>query len=77
MKEDCFARSEKTVFVNGSMERKEICAALNEVLCEKKRTNKECPFYKNKDEWEREMIALHGTTDVNAIVSAYQKTFGG
>ena len=77
MREDCFACSEKNVFVMGVMERKHVCTALNEVLCEKKRNKGQCPFYKNREEWQRDMIERHGTIDLNAVVSSYQRTFGG
>lgn len=77
MREDCFACTEKNVFVMGFIERKKTCTALNDVLCEKKRNNGQCPFYKNRGEWEKDMVARHGTTDIDAVVAAYQKTFGG
>lgn len=77
MREDCFACSEKTVFVMGVMERKKVCTALNDVLCEKKKNGGKCPFYKNREEWGKDMIKRHGTIDLNAVVGAYQKTFGG
>lgn len=75
MKEDCFACHEKNVFVMGVMEKKKTCTALNEVLCEK--NNGECPFYKKREDWEKDMIQRHGTLDISAVVSAYQRTFGG
>lgn len=77
MKEDCFACQDKHVFVKGIMETKKACMALNDALCERKRNNGKCPFYKTKDEWEQDMLNRHGTTDINAVVAAYQKTFGG
>lgn len=77
MREDCFACHETNVFVKGVMERKKVCTALNDVLCEKKRRKGQCPFYKNRADWERDMILRHGTLDINAVVTAYQRTFGG
>lgn len=77
MREDCFACHEKNVFVMGVMEKKKVCTALNDALCEKKRNKGQCPFFKTREEWEKYMIEHHGTLDLNAVVSAYQKTFGG
>lgn len=77
MREDCFACETKFVSVMGVMEHKQMCSALNEALCEKKRTKGRCPFFKPRDAYLNDLFNRHGTTDMNAIVSAYQKIFGG
>ena len=77
MKDDCFACAEKNVFIRGAMERVKGCTALNEAMCAKKRFDGFCPFYKPREDWEKYMLEHHGTTDLNAVVSAYQRTFGG
>lgn len=77
MREDCFACESKTVNVMGCTEHRMVCSALNEALCEKKRSKGMCPFYKQRDEYLKDLYRRHGTTDMNAIVGAYKQTYGG
>ena len=46
------------------------CDALNELVCDKE----DCPFYKKRASWLRELKDIHGTIDLNRVLRDYAKS---
>lgn len=74
VKKNCFAYSTRKKMMDGISQTVDYCKVCKEVYCQKG----SCPFFKPKDVWERELIDLHGTCNLNQIYKDYeiQKTGG-
>lgn len=77
MKDDCFAVKTTEVKIMGCLEKKRSCTALKEALCEKTHEKEKCPFYKSRKQWEQEMLRIHGTTNMDAVLKSYESSHGG
>ena len=69
MKDDCFAYREVTNIIGPNRISYESakCACLREMVC----AMGECPFYRSNQEYEKSMMELYGTTDVEAQIKQY------
>ena len=70
-KRDCFAY--KLIEQQSPLGRtlKAECMALNKLEC--RAEGGECPFYKSIIKWREELMRLHGTADIDAILERYSK----
>lgn len=67
-KRDCFAYTYRKKIVGGISQMVHGCKVCKEAYC----VDGRCPFYKNKDEWENQLIQLHGTYNLNKIFRDYE-----
>lgn len=70
MKADCFAYVVKENPAGQYI----YCSALNDMLCEK---SSDCPFYKNRKKWEKEVMRINGTTNFRVMGRRYAETHEG
>ena len=66
---DCFAFREKIFLRCNELVSARTCTALNNLVCAKE----QCPFYKPKEQWEKELLKIHGTESLDAILTEYQE----
>lgn len=68
VKKHCFAYVQRKKIVGGISRMVDCCRVCKEVYCASER----CPFYKPRDVWQKELIAAHGTYDLNEIFREYE-----
>lgn len=64
-KDDCFAFK-----IRGGLP---WCKCLVEIMC----AHRKCPFYKSAEQYESELIKIHGTDDLKKIGEQYALKKGG